>query len=214
MNGWLVPRRGAGPVSVSLAWAPQRAVWVALALSAAGTLVCLLLALLDPRRARAKTDAAVPPDVDPPLPRRWRGPHAGPPLPWPPLLLGSAAVGVLTAIVFRPVAAVLVIAAMLVAGRLPRARWLCAAASIGALGATAAYYVLRQWRSTPAAGFGWPSRFELGHSLALATVTFLAADVALGVIGRLATREEPAPSAPIPPADRPAIERQGASALG
>ena len=53
-NGWLLPAAltAAGPVVVDLAWTPQRTVDVALAASALGLLVCLLLGVAPWRRRR------------------------------------------------------------------------------------------------------------------------------------------------------------------
>ena len=51
-NGWIVrPRRG-HVLDIEVRWTPQRRVWAALALSAAGLVLCLVLALFGSRRRR------------------------------------------------------------------------------------------------------------------------------------------------------------------
>jgi hypothetical protein len=101
---------------------------------------------------------------------------------WLPLAVATGAVAVFTAVVLHPIAALLVGAAMLLAGRQPRIRWLCAAGSLASMGLTGAFYVARQSRSQPVEGFGWPSAFRLAHPIALAAVAFLVADVVLGLL--------------------------------
>src|SRR5207249_9115783 len=51
-NGWILrPRRG-HVLDIEVRWTPQRRVWAALALSAAGLVLCLLLVLFGSRRGR------------------------------------------------------------------------------------------------------------------------------------------------------------------
>ena len=50
-NGWLIDP-GAGNVAVALRWTPQRNVWIALAVSLVGVLLCLFLAIRRPRATR------------------------------------------------------------------------------------------------------------------------------------------------------------------
>jgi hypothetical protein len=76
-NGWHVTADdlhalGGANFTVTLTWTPQKLVWIALAVSAATLLLCLLLGFL-PVRARRWLRARV-------LPQRWRGP-AGPDAP-------------------------------------------------------------------------------------------------------------------------------------
>jgi arabinofuranan 3-O-arabinosyltransferase len=62
-NGWLVPANLTGrAVTVSLEWVPQRVVWVALWLSLAGAVVCLMIvaAATRARRRRARPGTPVP----------------------------------------------------------------------------------------------------------------------------------------------------------
>jgi hypothetical protein len=78
-NGWsvnaaqlaAVGSSGGAPFTVTLTWAPQRAIWLALGLSAAGLVLCLVLVVLPRRRRRGGDDTG----------RRWwrpapRGRHA------------------------------------------------------------------------------------------------------------------------------------------
>ncbi|MBK5289503.1 MAG: DUF3367 domain-containing protein [Acidimicrobiia bacterium] len=63
-NAWRVQPRRAGPVTITLTWAPQRTVWWGIGLSLAGVLLCL--ALVPWRRGRTRSiDAAEPPSQTP-----------------------------------------------------------------------------------------------------------------------------------------------------
>ena len=212
MNGWLVTNPGPEPVTIDLTWRPQRLVWAGLAASAAGVVLCLVLALTRPRRASPATAAAA---AEPPVPRSLRArPADGWPIAWLPLLVATAAVALLTALAFHPLAAPVVIAAMVVAGRVPRVRWLCAALSAASLAAVGAFYVARQWQARPEEGFGWPSRFEVAHPAALAAVAFLVADVTLSLLAMRARGAARPPSVPSLPADPPAAPTPAAAEHG
>ena len=180
MNGWLVPRSGGGAVQVSLTWTPQRQVWIGLAASLVGVVVCIALAIRRPRRADAASAVA------------RAGARA------PAAHGGGAGSGPLASTARRRRRR----------GRGHRVccsspsprRWWWAPCSSPAASRScggcarwppsppppppARFYVLRQWHSYPAPGFGWPSAFELGHPLALAALAFLAADVTLSLVAR------------------------------
>ncbi len=55
-NGWLVTPKGAGTLTMSLRWTPQRVVWIGFAVSAIAILACIALLVVTWRRRR---DAAV-----------------------------------------------------------------------------------------------------------------------------------------------------------
>jgi hypothetical protein len=214
MNAWRVPRTGGQRVDISLTWTPQRAVWLAYLLSAAGVVLCLALLVLG-RRRLSRVD---PSPADGPVVRSLRAPNPAASgdgrLPWPPLLVATGLVAALTLIVFAPLAALVVAAAMLVAGRIRWARLLCAVVSLGAVAATGLFYVVRQWRSRPEEGFGWPSRFHLGHPMALTAIVFLAADVALTAIEHRARRAGSEPSTPDPDEAAPSAPIRAGSGRG
>jgi hypothetical protein len=153
-------------MAVSLVWTPQRLVWIALAVTAFTVLVCVVLVIVDRRRA--------PPAPAERAPRRWA--RIG--TPW--LAVGAGALflvaaGVLPALV----AAAVAVAAPLRGRRLRRWLWIVPA---GFMGLTAAYVVAKSWRYSIPADLDWPAAFSFTTALAwsavAATVTLVAATAA------------------------------------
>ncbi len=69
-SGWLVHPDQAGTVHIAVHWTPQRLVWVSLALSALGVVICLLVLAFGWRRRRRRDASARP---SPPMIRFWYG---------------------------------------------------------------------------------------------------------------------------------------------
>jgi arabinofuranan 3-O-arabinosyltransferase len=153
-SGWLVTPTAAGSLPVTADWAPQRAVDLALLLSAIGVLGCLALVLRRGRRA---------PAVAHPLPE-WT---ATPPVPGWGIVIGVAG---LAAFVVAPLAAPLGAAAIAAARRWPWAGRVLPVAVIAA--AMAAITVLQVGHGYPAS-FIWPTRFPWAHQAALLAVVVL-----------------------------------------
>jgi hypothetical protein len=210
-NGWLVdPTALGGAVQdgtfdVTLTWAPQKRVDLALALSAAGAVLCLLLALLPNRwrrtiffrrRRRAAVTAAGatgsgpvrtwarddPPELTSPLsaypgrPRWWAYVLA-------PVLAGGIAAGVLT----RPEIGLAVAGAVLVILVVRHLRFLLTLTALGLVAATGVYTVTHQsvFHFPPG---GWPINFEPASNLAWAAVVMLTADAIVEIARGVSVR--------------------------
>ena len=202
-SAFLVPA-GSEPVTVDVAWAPQRVVLAGLGASVLAVLACLVLALRPWRwRRRREADPAAGPPDERPLPLAL-GPvlrSAGTSPSWPTTAataVGAAAVGLLA--VNLPAGVLLGLAA-LVGLRARRARPLLAFGPALLLVAAAAYIDLQQVRYGLPPGFQWPQRFGLAHGLAYTGVLLLGLDL---VVGRLRTgrwwprRDDEEPVAPAP----------------
>src|SRR5205085_2592199 len=154
-NGWYVEPKAAGAaIHIRLTWTPQRRVWWALAASAAGVVICLALALVDPRRG---------------APRVVRVPSAGPELASPltstPLTSSplaspardrpttrtrvgaTVAAGVGAGLVAGVPTGLVVAAAVLAALTRPSARRVLTAGSVAAIALAALYTAAQQVRN-------------------------------------------------------------------
>ncbi|HUO49324.1 MAG TPA: alpha-(1-_3)-arabinofuranosyltransferase family protein [Acidimicrobiales bacterium] len=213
-NGWRV---GSGVLAgrpgsfdVTIRFAPQAPVDVAVLLSAATLLLCLLLVAVavvrDRRRVRAgdaTVDAtgdatggsrgAAGADVDPLLVLPF---GAGDAVGRAPAAAGTAVAAALVAgalswVIGGWLAGVAVGAGIVLALRWRRGRGLLGAAGFVFLAATALDVVGIEAIDHLAANSGWPSRFDVAPQLAWAGVLLLTADVALEVIGRVRGRHNP-----------------------
>ncbi len=162
-NGWRIdPPPGGGPLTITLDWTPQRLVWIALAVSAATVLVCLVLVFVDRRR------------TPPPPDRAEASPRS---VPTAVLTVGAAAVFA----VVGGAGPALVAAAVALAARLggPRLRRVLPAVPVALMGLTAAYVVAKSLRYPIPADLDWPAAFSFTDGLVwsalAATVTFVAA---------------------------------------
>jgi arabinofuranan 3-O-arabinosyltransferase len=171
-NGWLVdPAVHGSDVTVQISWPPQRIVWIGLALSALGVLVCIALAVRAPRRRRL----AVPPMRPEPagLLRRDQAPRAAA------VALGLAVpAGALAWMFGGPqVGAAVAVGTALALG----VRWgpaLVRFASIGLFAAAAAYIVVQQYRYGYQVDFNWVEWFERTHLWGIAAAMLLLVSVA------------------------------------
>jgi arabinofuranan 3-O-arabinosyltransferase len=180
-NAWYVDPAvvGTGPVEVRFTWAPQRLVWVCIALSVLGGLVCLVLMVRRPRRRREPAVSAVAGRPEVPVLR----------LPWPmekdpegPPVLGRraarlAAVGLgLFAAVNLPVMygvplfALPLAVAVYLALRSRRGGGVLAVGGAACLALAGLSIVAFQWRRHHEPNFGWPTNFPWAHILGLAAV--------------------------------------------
>ena len=168
-NGWLVSAPAA-TVHVQLTWAPQRRVWIALALSAIGIVLCLVLAVRRPRARPLLVDDPQPEAIRWNSFSRFRGRDE--PTLWPALLIGAAS-GLAAAAVIGVVAGLVTAFVAAVATRRRRARWWLALGSPGLLGLAALYIVARQARSRPTAAFEWPAEQAAVHQVGWLAIVFL-----------------------------------------
>ena len=166
-NGWLVPP---GVNRVHLEWTPQRPVWVALATSAVGALICLLLLVLG-RRGVVAPRADAPPVFA--VQERAR----------PALVRRAVAAIVATTfgfVVAGPLAAGAVLVISLVAASHRRADRIADLAPAAALSLAAMYVVIQQVRYDYPPDFAWPANFALAHLFGWTAVVVLLERVWVG----------------------------------
>ena len=189
-NGWYVDPKGRRELGVTLAWTPQRSVWVALALSSASFALCLVLALWGWRRRPSQVG----------LTRASRG--VGPALPElsSPLSFArdasrlrpvqatvlAVSCGVVAGLVVSPLVGVGTLAAVALSLRRGRySRAVITGGAVAAVGLTAAFVLARQvFHGGPPADFTWVTYFEPAHVLAWIALVFLAADVVIELVLR------------------------------
>jgi arabinofuranan 3-O-arabinosyltransferase len=228
-NGWLISTPSA-TVKVNLQWTPQRLVWICLALSAIGVVLCLVLAIRRPRRrvpddegddsesAATEVDASSetaderaaveePDDDNLPAAPTWASFSRYPSRDAPPFLTALAVTvgaGLLTAAVVGPIAGGVMALVTLVVSRRHRARWWLALGAPALLAVAAGYVLLRQARSQPTAAFEWPGEQAAVHQVAWMAVMFLVVLVVVDLIWERVTRrrlEAAAAAASAPPDD-------------
>ena len=201
-NGWRIdPAEMGADVTVDIAWTPQRIVWIGIAVSILGVLLCLVLILRPPRRARGSSAGddigasghsrvSEPSPTAPRLhdPRRSDGPSPG---------VGAAAVlalgsGLVALVVIGPVAILPVALLVALAGWFPWGSTLLRLAAVGSFAAAVGYTVLRQWRNGFELDFAWPQWFEATHRVTLTAVVLMVAAVVVdGVRSRAAEPRAP-----------------------
>ena len=176
-NGWRIdPAELGADVTVDIDWTPQRIVWIGLALSAVGVLICLALIVLPGWRRRRSDGAdqgevrAVAPDVVSPLAAE------GATLPARRVAVVSVAVAVVASLAAGlPVGVAVGLVAAVALGT-SRGQTVLRVVAIGALGAAAAFVVLKQWRNGYRVDFIWPQWFETTHAWTLAGILLLGLD--------------------------------------
>jgi hypothetical protein len=229
-NGWRIDPAAVasavhhGTLEVALTWVPQRRVDVALLVSAATVVVCLVLAFLPGRwrrrrRPASEHDVAVeegaqdgvgavtPLPEQPVLATPFRA-EAPPATVWVALVAGVVAGGVAASI--SSVAAGLGVAVALIAVLLlPRLRVVLGLAAIAGVVAAGAYVAVHQAQTHVPAGGDWTMAFATAATLTWAGVVFLGADAVADVILRRPARPRRAPGADMGAAveaDGPAAE--------
>lgn len=203
-NGWYVnPAKlgisGKKPFSVTLDWAPQSLIWVALLLSGLGLLACLLLSLwplgLWPRGGTAQ-EGSLPEPVAPERRRRLRtkhpssvrepsahGPRLSSPLTAggsrprvPFIILATVVSGTIAAVTITPLAGLIVGAATACATTLGPLRWLLGLGALGSAAASGAYTTIMQANHHYPPGAFWPGHFAIASQLAWLGLAMLAGD--------------------------------------
>ncbi len=178
-NGWLVtPERQA--FAMDLRWTPQRVVWIALGVSAATALVCLVLALRRRRRTddEAAADAAFDGTVALARPTTTRVPPAN---------RGAAMLGALVAAVAGItlsrwwVGLVLGALVLLVLLR-PALRAVLTLGACVAVAAVGLYVVVQQYRYRYPYEFFWVEHFDAVTNVAWLAVLLLAADACIELV--------------------------------
>lgn len=174
-TGWRVdPAELGADLVVDITWAPQRLVWIALALSSVGLVICLAL-ILWPSRRRSDLPAGATAVALP----RFMHPLGVDGAALAPGHAGIVAAAVLVVAVFLAGLPVGVVVALVTfaALSLRRGQVLLRAVALGALGAAAAFIVLKQWRNGYQVDFHWPKWFETTHAWTLVGVLLLGVDV-------------------------------------
>ncbi len=209
-NGWqldptaLAAAVHGGTVSVVLQWQPQREVDVALVVSTAAIIACLVLVFL-PRRRRARgrhsraatagADAvAAPATEDAPalaVPFGAEGPRAAL---WV-ALSGGAVTGAIAALIAAPVAGAAVGAATALVLLVPRLRIVLGLAATACVVAAGVYTAVHQHQFQVPPDGAWPLSFATASRWAWAGVVFLGGDAVVDVLlrrraDRLARRAE------------------------
>ena len=213
-NGW--PVRAAqlaalgvstgGAFTVWLRWTPQRAVWLALGVSAGGLVLCLVLACL-PAGARARrrrrrrgpgparagrgprgTDVSVAepsPDLGSPLTGPGRRPV------WWVLVLVSLAAGAAAGGLVSPLVGVAVAVATATGLAWPGGRTTTSLTALGLVVACGAVVVYGQATAPVPASSTWPDVYEGAALLAWMAVVFLGADALVELVRTRAGRPGP-----------------------
>ena len=190
-NGWLVEPDGAGTMTITLTWTPQRVVWIALGISVVAVLLCLILVFgLGSRftRAGAQDAPGFGAVSAPVLAWPWE-PSGALPSRWARVLTPAvAAVG--AGALIRPLAGVLVGALVLVAVYRPRWRAVLAIGAPASLALAALYIFGQQWRHRYPSVFEWPTFFDRVHVLGWLAIAFLVADALVEVVRDRAAEKE------------------------
>lgn len=174
-NGWYIDPAKVNANAFVLEWTPQRTIWIALILSAAGALVCLVLALrrrpAAPQLPGVTRVIALEPADD-----------FGDAVPWRRslMLTGAALVAgtVLCGLVVGPVVALLTLAAL----RLRRGWTLLRCTAIATLTLSFAYIGAKQLLNGYPVDFSWPQRFEITHFPVVAAIALSMADVVVETV--------------------------------
>ncbi len=174
-NGWLIdPAVDGADVTVDIVWAPQRLVWIGLALSGVAVALCLCLVAAPMLRARRSRDAARRQMLYGPLPARPVAVAAwfvdGDVLAWPSAVAATLCAAVGGTVFGAPVIGLVLAVLTIAATRLRRGQVALRAVVVGAFGAAVAYIVAKQLRYRYIADFDWVSRFEATHGWVLLAV--------------------------------------------
>ncbi len=179
-NGWLVdPAVVGSDASIEVRWTPQSAVWVGLALSALGAVICVALVLL-PRRRPVPDDHR--PALRPELAAPWEATGGGTGAATA-VLVGLAG-GLVAWIVAGPAVALVLAVLLGLATGLERGQVLLRATVVVLWGAAAGFVVAKQFRNGYVLDFNWMNQFELTHAWTLLAVTALVADPVVAAIRR------------------------------
>ena len=192
-NGWRVdPAKVGRDTTITITWAPQSIVWVALGLSLVGVLLCLVL-LVWPLRlwAGRPLPAERPADMVPAgiSPRRADGAAAAPRAAVP----ATVAIGLATWVLAGWPVALGVAALTALALMTRRGEVVLRFVGIGLFAAAAAFVVLKQWRNSYIVDFNWMNQFEATHAWSLAAVALLLVDTVVTALRARGTGEPTGP---------------------
>jgi hypothetical protein len=183
-NGWLVTP-SSGSFRMTLEWEPQRTVWVALAISVATLLLCIVLACW--RRRRGRGDDARPADERdaPPVlasPLEATGANATRRT----AIVATVAAGLVAALVSRWWVGIVVAACVLAVLVRPRLRFLLTIGAPACIAIAAVYVVVQQYRYRYPYGYFWVDHFSAVANVVWLGVLLLAADAVVELVRRRA----------------------------
>ena len=195
-NGWQVdPAQVGEDATVRITWTPQRLVWVGLALSALGVLLCLGLLIFGGRRNNSKagdspagdSPAAAALEMTPTYasPLQVDGPALTPKI----AAVATLCAGLLAFFGGGVWVALATVTLTLVATLTPRGQSILRLATVSVLGAAFAFILLEQGLNGYRLDFDWAKWFELTHSWGILAIVLLAVDVA--VDGLRSTEQPP-----------------------
>ena len=175
-NGWrLDPNVVGSHPTLHLDWQPQSTVWIALALSSVGFVVCLGLAFW-PRRRRASPATARTLD---PVAISLFDAYGAPVAPVPAAIVALAS-GLATYLFVTPAWWSVAVGAAALAATRTRWGWIgLRFAAVAALGLTAAFVVAKQWRNGYPDDFDWPQKYTLVHPLAMISQILLGVEMVI-----------------------------------
>jgi arabinofuranan 3-O-arabinosyltransferase len=191
-NGWYLPAAPAGhDLVIHLEWKPQNVVWAALGISAAGVLLCVLLAFWPERVGsgarwrRSRRRRTGPPTGLAPRPASWRAliGSSGLDRPsWPASLAAALLWGLGAAVFTLPVIGLIAGAGALLALRWRAGRAACRVASLVALVVLPLYSVLEQVRYHYWPDIDWPVALSAGNNIAWVALALLGSDLMAGAV--------------------------------
>ena len=184
-NGWQVDPAVVGPdATITMEFAPQRMVWIALVLSAIGVLICLALLVIRAPRIRGAGDSPTAGiEVGSVAPVTAEGAALAP------ARAGVAAVAAgLLALVFMGWAVGLAVAIVaFVALWVPRGQLVLRFGGPALFAAAAGFVIAKQLLGNYLVDFNWMNLFEVTHAWTLAAVALLVLDVAVSHLRRAAS---------------------------
>lgn len=195
-NGWYVPASVArGTLAVTLTWAPQKVVWVALAASGLALVVCLVMALW-PRRRRSPAAGAAVDGTGAEEGVDHAGSEGGTDRPVGSALLGyegeqpawrssvgwALGAGVVAGLVSSPLAIPVGFVLVLAGLRLRRSRVLLGWAAPALVLTCGAYMLAEQAGHRYLSNIDWPGQFPAANTLGWSAVLLLGADVLVDLV--------------------------------
>jgi len=183
-NGWKVdPATVGADATITLTWTPQRMVWVALAASLVGALICLLLVM---RPMRWLAGEPLPEDAIGTVEVTGIGPFSVDGRATRPARAALVAllVGLVAVLFLGPWVGLAVFVVTFLALAVGRGQVLLRTACVGAFGLAAAFIVVKQTRGHFVVDFEWMNGFEITHAWALFATGLLAVDPLVELLRR------------------------------
>jgi hypothetical protein len=180
-NGWLVTPT-TGSFRMTLEWEPQQTVWVALAISAATLVLCVVLACWRRRRTHgvAPDDGGADGDSPPVLagPLAATGSNPTPRV----AIATTIGAGLVAAFVARWWVGVVVAICVLAVLLRPRLRFVLTLGAPACIAITAAYVIVQQYRYRYPYGYFWVEKFGAVANVVWLGVLLLAADAVVELV--------------------------------